>query len=433
MRYDGEHSGTDGNLSRPGVDDGGRTSIAVFLFAHRLRRGRAAGGVFVDLFLHPLPPAAGRLGAAAQTPSSRSAGMVLDDRADVHLHRDVRVGAVVYVDAYRAPDDATRVYGVGKQWMWKFQHPEGQREINSCTCRRPAGATAADVGRRDPQLLRPAFPHAHGVLPDRYTSVWFQATRPGTYHLFCSQYCGTNHASMIGTVVVMEPADFENWLSMHAEGSLALEGRKVFLKYRCVSCHSADRERPGPGAGRALRPAGAPDDGPNGHRRRELHPRVDPEPGAKIVAGYENIMPTFHGQISEEEIFALIAYFRSLQRGETPRASKTFRRRRRPADQPDRRPSCQDGKRHEHRHSAAARTAARPAAPSGRTISTSHGIVSWLLTKDHKRIALLYLITVTVMFFIGGFAISVVRLNLLTPEGAWSRPTRTTGCSRCTA
>ncbi|HUE17098.1 MAG TPA: cytochrome c oxidase subunit II [Planctomycetaceae bacterium] len=228
-------------------------------------------------------------------------------------------GAVVYVDAYRAPDEATRIYAVGKQWMWKFQHPEGQREINMLHL--PLGRpvqillTSEDVIH---SFFVPDFRVHMDVLPNRYTSVWFQATRPGTYHLFCSQYCGTNHAGMIGSAVVMEPAQFETWLSQHAEGSLALEGRKVFLKYRCVSCHSATENARAPVL--------------EGLYRRQVHLTTGQTliaddayiresilaPGAKIVAGWENIMPTFRGQISEEEIFSLIAYFRSLKRGETP-------------------------------------------------------------------------------------------------------------------
>jgi len=228
-------------------------------------------------------------------------------------------GAVVYVDAYRAPDEATRIYAVGKQWMWKFQHPEGQREINMLHL--PLGRpvqillTSEDVIH---SFFVPDFRVHMDVLPNRYTSVWFQPTRPGTYHLFCSQYCGTNHAGMIGSAVVMEPAQFESWLSLHAEGSLALEGRKVFLKYRCVSCHSA--------TGNARAPV------LEGLYRRDVHLTTGQtvvaddayiresilSPGAKIVAGWENIMPTFRGQISEEEIFSVIAYFRSLERGQTP-------------------------------------------------------------------------------------------------------------------
>ena len=152
-------------------------------------------------------------------------------------------GARVYFDAYRAPDDAATIYVVGKQWMWKFQHPEGQREIN--TLHVPLGRpirlvlTSEDVIH---SLFVPDFRIHMDLLPERYTSVWFQPTRLGMYRLFCSQYCGTNHAGMTGMVIVMEPADYEKWLHQGAEGSMALQGRKIFLKYRCASCHRADGE-----------------------------------------------------------------------------------------------------------------------------------------------------------------------------------------------
>src|SRR5262249_36645654 len=138
-------------------------------------------------------------------------------------------------------------YMIGKQWMWKAQHPEGQREINELHVE--AGRayeillTSEDVIH---SFFVPAFRIHMDVLPGRYTSVWFRATKPGTYHLFCSHDCGTNHAGMIGRVIVMEPTEYQRWLSRRAEGSLALEGRKVFLKYRCLSCHSADENARGP-------------------------------------------------------------------------------------------------------------------------------------------------------------------------------------------
>jgi cytochrome c oxidase subunit 2 len=229
-------------------------------------------------------------------------------------------GAGVYLDAFHAPDDATVVYGVGKQWMWKFQHPGGQREMNSLHV--PIGRpvklllTSEDVIH---SFFVPDFRVHMDVLPDRYTSVWFNATRPGEYHLFCSQYCGTNHSSMIGTVVVMRPDEFQRWLDRKAEGSRALEGQKTFLKYRCASCHTGD------GTGRA------PDLG--GLFGRTVHLRdggsvvADEkyvresilDPGAKVVAGYENIMPTFAGQISQEEIFEIIVWLKTLKPGEMPR------------------------------------------------------------------------------------------------------------------
>ena len=234
-------------------------------------------------------------------------------------------GATIYFDAYRAPDDATPIYVVAKQWMWKLQHPEGQREINELHVPRDRPfkliLTSEDVIH---SFFVPEFRVHMDVLPNRYTSVWFRATRPGTYHLFCSQYCGTNHAGMIGRVIVMEPVDYENWLHLHAEGSMALEGRKVFLKYRCLSCHSADPNARAPVLeelyGKRVqlqdgRTVIADDD----YIRESIY-----DPGAKIVAGWQNLMPTFRGQVSPEEINQLIAYFRSLKRGETPPRVEEF-------------------------------------------------------------------------------------------------------------
>jgi cytochrome c oxidase subunit 2 len=234
-------------------------------------------------------------------------------------------GAVVYVDAYRPPDDASTIYVIGKQWMWKVQHPRGQREINEIHVAEGQSykllLTSEDVIH---SFFVPAFRIHMDVLPGRYTSTWFQATKPGTYHLFCSQYCGTNHAGMVGRIIVMSKRDYQNWLEQRAEGSLALEGRKVFLKYRCISCHSADEKARAPvleglyGRGVALRDGRtvlADDD----YIRESIY-----HPGAKIVAGYEDIMPTFRGQVSEEEVIQLIAFIKALGPGQTPKRVEEF-------------------------------------------------------------------------------------------------------------
>jgi cytochrome c oxidase subunit 2 len=243
-------------------------------------------------------------------------------------------GATVYFSAYRAPDDATVIYGVGKQWMWKFQHPEGQCEINELHV--PAGRpfkmmlTSEDVIH---SFFVPVFRIHMDVLPGRYTTTWFQATKPGRYHLFCSQYCGTNHAGMIGTVIVMEPAEYQQWLQYHAEGSLALKGRKTFLKYRCVSCHSANGEARAPVLedlyGRTVhyRRAGTPGDTQNYRTTIADEDYIREsilDPGAKIAAGYENIMPTFKGQVDEDDIIQLIAFIKTLKRGQTPRRVEEY-------------------------------------------------------------------------------------------------------------
>ena len=234
-------------------------------------------------------------------------------------------GAKVYFNAYRPPDDAATVYVVGKQWMWKFQHPEGQREINALHV--PLGRptrlllTSEDVIH---SLFIPDFRIHMDLLPERYSSVWFQPTRLGTYHLFCSQYCGTEHAGMTGLVTVMEPADYEKWLHSAAEGSMALQGRKIFLKYRCASCHSADSDARAPVLEELF---GKPVILDNGSvvRADENYIRESiVHPSAKIVAGYENIMPTYEGEVKEDEMFQLIAYFKSLKPGKTPNRVEKF-------------------------------------------------------------------------------------------------------------
>jgi cytochrome c oxidase subunit 2 len=229
-------------------------------------------------------------------------------------------GARVYFAAYRAPDDASLVYVVAKQWMWKFQHPKGQREINELhvAAGRPFKLllTSEDVIH---SFFVPDFRIHMDVLPGRYTTVWFQATRPGRYHLFCSQYCGTNHSGMVGTVVVLEPREYQRWLQYHAEGSMALKGEQVFREYRCISCHSADKNARAPvleelyGSTVHLR------DGRTITAREDYLKEHILHPGRDIVLGWENIMPPFAGQISDEEVNELIAFIKSLKKGETPR------------------------------------------------------------------------------------------------------------------
>jgi cytochrome c oxidase subunit II len=234
-------------------------------------------------------------------------------------------GAMVYFDAFRAPDDATVVYVVGKQWMWKIQHPEGQREINELhvPLDKPCKLlmTSEDVIH---SFFVPDFRIHMDVLPGRYTSVWFQPTEVGRFHLFCSQYCGANHAGMTGYVVVMEPQEYQEWLNLHAEGSLALQGRKTFLKYRCLSCHSADSDARAPVLEELY--------GKPVHLRDGRTIIADDDylrehivaPGKNVVAGWENIMPTFAGQVSPEEINQLISFIKALRKGETPRRVEEF-------------------------------------------------------------------------------------------------------------
>ncbi|HZZ71969.1 MAG TPA: cytochrome c oxidase subunit II [Pirellulales bacterium] len=234
-------------------------------------------------------------------------------------------GARVYFYVSQPPPGGDEVYVVGKQWMWKLQHQQGQREINELHL--PVGQpvrltlTSEDVIH---SFFVPDFRAKIDVLPGRYVHLWFEPTKIGRYDLFCSQYCGTNHSGMIGTVVVTSRADYEHWLDAHAEGSLALEGRKIFLKYRCVSCHSADAHARAPVLENlylqcvALRNGGFALADDNYLRNSVM------KPDAQVVLGYEPIMPTFQGQISEEEMVALLAFLKSLKAGETPSRVESF-------------------------------------------------------------------------------------------------------------
>jgi cytochrome c oxidase subunit II len=228
-------------------------------------------------------------------------------------------GAQIYFALAQPPKDALDLYVVGKQWMWKVQHPQGEREINEVHV--PLGQpvkltlTSEDVIH---DFFVPAFRTKIDVLPGRYVYTWFTPTAVGRYHLFCSQYCGTNHAGMQGTVEVMNPADYAAWLNLHAEGSLALEGRKLFLKLQCITCHSANAQARAPSLENLydqmvpLRGGGAAVADDNYIRESILNPQ------AKVVAGWEPIMPTFEDQVDEEDLLKLIAFIKSLGPGQTP-------------------------------------------------------------------------------------------------------------------
>ena len=221
-------------------------------------------------------------------------------------------GASVYVSMARPPDNALAVFVVGKQWMWKLQHLEGRREINELHV--PVGRavrltmTSEDVIH---SFYVPAFRIKQDVIPGRYTTVWFEATKPGTYHLFCTEYCGTEHSGMIGHIVVMEPAEYQAWLSGGAPaGSMASKGAALFEQLGCITCHRGDSGARGPQLAGLF---GTPVRLQNGEtvvadesylRESILNPQ------AKIVAGFQPIMPTFKGLVSEEGIMQLIAYIK---------------------------------------------------------------------------------------------------------------------------
>ena len=170
----------------------------------------------------------------------------------------------------------------------------------------------------------PAFRTKIDVIPGRYVQTWFQATKVGRYHLFCSQYCGTSHANMVGTVVVMERDDYREWLDSRAEGSLALQGRKLFLKLECLTCHSADAKARAPVLEDLYLSRVTLSDGRSVVANDAYLRESILQPRAKVAQGWQPLMPTFQGQVSEEELIQLIAYLRSLRRNETPVRNEDF-------------------------------------------------------------------------------------------------------------
>jgi cytochrome c oxidase subunit 2 len=226
-------------------------------------------------------------------------------------------GAKVYYNLYRPPANAIEYWSVGKQWMWKFQHPDGHREINALHI--PIG-TPIKLNIQSEDVLHsfyvPAFRVKQDAVPGRETQIWFEATKPGTYHLFCAEYCGSEHSRMIGSVIAMEPMDYQAWMAGATPGqSMASSGADLFQSLGCATCH-----RPGSTALAARAPRL---EGLYNHQVKLADGRTlvaDDSyiresilnPTAKVVAGWQPIMPTFQGQVSEEQLTQLISYVRTL-------------------------------------------------------------------------------------------------------------------------
>jgi cytochrome c oxidase subunit 2 len=228
--------------------------------------------------------------------------------------------ATVYFRIERPPADATEMYVVGKQWMWKIQHPEGQREINQLHV--PVGRTikltmtSQDVIH---SFYVPAFRIKQDVLPGRYTTIWFQATKAGSYAINCAEYCGTEHSMMGGVVIAMEPAKYEAWLSggsaaagPQSPETMAASGERLFTGLGCSGCHRMDGSGVAPSLvgvfGKPVQLAsGDTVTADEGYIRDSIL-----LPQNQVVAGYQPIMPSFKGQVGEEEILQLIAYVKSL-------------------------------------------------------------------------------------------------------------------------
>lgn len=214
----------------------------------------------------------------------------------------------------RTPKDAMEILVTGKQWIWKIQHPDGKREVNELHI--PAGQnikltmTSEDVIH---SFFIPAFRTKMDVVPGRYTATWFRPEKPGKYHLFCAEYCGTEHSEMVGSVYVMPPAEYEAWLAGGGSRvSPVAAGEKLFADLGCVTCHSAESGSLGPnlvgvfGSEQPLNNGQTVIADENYIRESILNPN------AKIVEGYQPVMATFKGLVSETQLMQIIAYIKSL-------------------------------------------------------------------------------------------------------------------------
>lgn len=233
-------------------------------------------------------------------------------------------GAKLYFAALDPPAGAMDVYVTGKQWMWKLQHPTGQREIN--TLHVPVGVpvrltmTSEDVIH---DFYVPAFRMKRDVLPGRYTIAWFEATKVGEYHLFCAEYCGTKHSEMVGKVVVMEEYDYERWLTGVAAGETPQQaGQRLFESMRCNTCHSGVDGARGPTLDGAFGKPVQLRDGRVVLFDEDYTRESILKPNAAVVAGYESIMPTYDGQLSEDQLMQLLAYIKSLGAQAAPAAGQ---------------------------------------------------------------------------------------------------------------
>ena len=303
-------------------------------------------------------------------------------------------GAGLFMRIYQPRADALTINVIGKQWMWKIEYPGGQHEINSLHIPIDRNIqlllTSEDVIH---DFGLPEFRLKRDVLPGRYAALWLRADKPGVYHLFCDQFCGTDHASMIGTVTAMPGPDYQTWLQTNgASTGLIAEGEALFIRNGCSGCHQSGLSGGG-GTVRApslnglyMSPVPLADGRTVIADDRYIHDSIV-YPKEQVVASYAPIMPSFKGVISEEDLMKIIAYIKSL---------------------------------------AAARRAGVTAmstalvglhADHDNYLTDEKSIWSWLLTTDHKRIALLYFASITAFFFLGGAAAALMRLNLMTPNG----------------
>jgi cytochrome c oxidase subunit 2 len=224
-------------------------------------------------------------------------------------------GGLLYFRIYNPPPNAMNIYIVGKQWMWKAEHPGGQHEINALHV--PVGVPvqltmiSQDVFH---SFSIPDFRVKREVIPGRYSTVWFQATTPGTYHLFCTQYCGTLHSGMIGEVTVLSPVDYKKWLQQSTSGmSLAQNGERLFASMGCNSCHNGTAAARGPNLAGVFGSKLTLTDGSQVFVNDAYLRDAILSPSQHVTAGFAPIMPTYQGQISEDGLIDLVEYIKTLQ------------------------------------------------------------------------------------------------------------------------
>ncbi len=225
-------------------------------------------------------------------------------------------GASLFFRLATPPANAMELFVVGKQWMWKVQHPEGVREINEMhvPIGRPVRIT---LGSEDVlhDYSIPAFRVKMDAVPGKLTTLWFEATTPGRYHIFCAEYCGTKHSGMIGEVIVMQPQDYEVWLAGgRSTGTAAQNGERLFSDLACITCHKTDSTGRGPSllgvfGSQVELTSGQKVTADENYLRESIM-----NSQAKIVKGYAPLMPVFQGQMSEENVLLLISYIKSLKK-----------------------------------------------------------------------------------------------------------------------
>jgi cytochrome c oxidase subunit 2 len=223
-------------------------------------------------------------------------------------------GADLYLHLYNPPPDALQIFVVGKQWMWKAQHPGGQREINELHV--PVDQDVRLVLASQDVIhsfFVPALRIKQDVVPGRYETMWFRADKVGRYHLFCAEYCGTDHAHMGGWIVVMNRRDFADWLQAQGgQGTLAAQGAQLFRRYGCSGCHETGGTVRAPQLeGLFGSPVPLSDGSVVIADERYVRDSIL-DPKAQVAAGYAPVMPTFAGQISEDDLAKLVAYIQSI-------------------------------------------------------------------------------------------------------------------------